>query len=773
MNRKDRRAAAKTNKHTASLGRRRPAAAGTMVMSPQFAEAARYYQAGRLQEAHRICQQILSADRNEINALQLDSIIALQTGRPDVAIQMLGIALTANEGIPALHGMMGEALQAVGQLDEATDSYRRAVTLAPNSAPIHANLGNAFLQRGMLEEAVAAYQRALGLDPRSAATHNNLGNALTQLGRFDEAIAAYGCALAADPTYATAHNNLGDVFRARHEFGRATECYRQALTIEPDYALAHCNLGIALTDQGSPDEAIVSLRRAISIAPTFVAAHVNLGNALRAVFTQARYEEALASYDRAVALKADSIEALSNRAEVLRELGRYEESARDYAQVLSIDPANDLARGGMLTIGVLTCAWDSYAENVRGVTESIVAAKHTIAPFIFLYISGSPTDQLRCAEAYVRSEHIRRSPLWTGERYSHPKIKVAYLSGDLYNHATAYLMAGLFEAHDRSRFETTAVSFGPDLHDEMTARLGTAFDRFLHIGSNGDRDVALLLKKLEIDIAVDLKGYTRGARPGVLAYRPAPIQVNFLGYPGTMAVDHIDYILADRVVIPEDQQMLFNEKVVYLPDSYQPNDAARRIGERTLARSEAGLPENGFVFCSFNNSGKITPQIFDIWIRLLRRVHGSVLWLLEDNVAAVQNLRHEAIRRDIAANRLIFAPRVKSEDHLARQRLADLMLDTLPYNAHTTASDALWAGVPIVTCAGSSFAGRVAASLLHAVGLPELVAGSLEEYEALALEFAEHQAALAAIKAKLATNRETYPSLILIASPETWNVPIS
>ncbi|MGH8723060.1 MAG: tetratricopeptide repeat protein, partial [Burkholderiales bacterium] len=339
-------------------------------------------------------------------------------------------------------------------------------------------------------------------------------------------------------------------------------------------------------------------------------------------------------------------------------------------------------------------------------------------------------EQRRCAELHVRSSTPAPSPpLWNGERYGHARIRVAYLSADFCEHATAYLMAGLFECHDRSGFETVAISYGPDDGSPMRARLARAFDRFVDARVLPDARIARLLRDMEIDIAVDLKGLTTDTRFGILAHRPAPVQVAYLGYPGTCGAGFIDYVLADRFVLPEAERRHWTEKVAYLPDCYQVNDAAQSIAARVPDRAAAGLPEAGFVFCSFNNSYKILPRLFDVWMRLLRAVPGSVLWLLEDNAIARLNLEREAASRGIDAARLVFAPRLPHAEHLARHRLADLFLDTLPVNAHTGASDALFAGLPLVTCAGKAFAGRVAGSLLHAVGLPELVVHALPEYE--------------------------------------------
>jgi predicted O-linked N-acetylglucosamine transferase (SPINDLY family) len=346
-------------------------------------------------------------------------------------------------------------------------------------------------------------------------------------------------------------------------------------------------------------------------------------------------------------------------------------------------------------------------------------------------------------------------PLWTGQTWRHDKLRIAYLSADFKSHATAFLMAELFERHDRSRFEVIAISFGVDDRTETRQRLVVAFDQFHDVRTKSDTEVAGLLCDLEVDIAIDLKGYTQDSRPEILAYRPAPIQVSYLGYPATMGAPFMDYIIADKIVAPFEHQPFFAEKIAQLPDSYQVNDTKRKIAARLLTRRELGLPEQSFVFCSFNNNWKIAPDVFDVWMRLLHRIEGGVLWLLGDNAGAERNLRNEAQRRGIDPSRLVFAGRLSPEEHLARHRLADLFLDTLPCNAHTTASDALWAGLPVLTCLGGAFAGRVAGSLLNAAGLPELIAANLDDYEALALKLACEPAQLAAIRTRLSAQRDT------------------
>jgi protein O-GlcNAc transferase len=372
--------------------------------------------------------------------------------------------------------------------------------------------------------------------------------------------------------------------------------------------------------------------------------------------------------------------------------------------------------------------------------------------------TGDPALQLECAKINIGFlVPVVPQPLWNGSMRRRDRLRIGYLSADFHRHATAFLIAELFERHDRSRFEVLGFSYGPDDESDMRARLVAAFDQFHVVHTVSDRDVAKLLNDLAVDIAVDLKGLTRDCRPGILAHRPAPIQVSYLGYPGTMGADFIDYVIADKVVLPFDQQPFWTEKIVHLPDSYQVNDSKRKIAAHTATRGDTGLPDQGFVFCCFNNTWKVTPPVFDVWMRLLKAVDNSVLWVLRDNIVAERNLRKEAALRGVDPLRLVFAESLPLEEHLARQRLAELFLDTLPVNAHTTASDALWAGLPVLTCYGQAFSGRVAASLLHAIGLPELVTHSLDEYEGVALRLARDPSQLEDLRNRLQNNQSTYP----------------
>jgi predicted O-linked N-acetylglucosamine transferase (SPINDLY family) len=726
-----------------------------MSLPDAIRQAVELHLGGRLAEAEGLYKAILTANPDHFDALHLLGVIRYQRGETAEALRLITAALAIKPDSAEALVNRGNALQALSRHEEALASYDRALATKPDYAEALNNRGNALQNLKRHGEALASYDRALAIKPDYAEALNNRGNALQDLKRHEEALRSYDRALAIKPDYAQALNNRGNALQELKRHEEALASYDRALAIMPDYADALYDRGNALKELKRHEEALASYDRALAIRPDHADALVNRGNTLQDL---RRHEEALASYDRALATKPDYAAALNNRGNALSALSRHEEAIKDLERALGLDPGYDYTAGYLVYSKLHCCVWDTFEAEAARLAADVQAGKRTAVPFALLAVSPSPADQLRCSQIFVRDRYPPSlSPVWRGERYRHDKIRVAYLSADLRDHAVAYLTAGLFELHDRSRFETIAMSFGPDSPGEMRTRLSAGFDRFIDVRQKNDHEVAAMLRDLEVDIAVDLMGFTTDSRTGIFALRPAPVQVNYLGYPGTMGADYIDYIVADRWVIPEEHQRYYTEKVVYLPDTYQVNDSKRRIAERTPSRDELGLPETGFVFCSFNNNYKITPFMFDIWMRLLRRVEGSVLWLLAGNAAVVRNLRREAEKRGVTPERLVFASRVRFEDYLAQYRVAGIFLDNLPYNAGTTASDALWAGLPVVTCAGSAFAGRMAGSLLNAVGLPDLVTRSLEDYEALALKLAKDEKALAEIKSRLTRNRETCP----------------
>jgi protein O-GlcNAc transferase len=608
--------------------------------------------------------------------------------------------------------------------------------------------------QGRLDRAIAHYEKAIALRPDYHEAHNNLGNAFHLLNQSEKAILRYENALQIKPDYAEAHWNLGTALRAVGRLDDAVASYEKAIAIRPNYHEAYNSLGNTLRALGRLDEALANYEKAGAIKPGYLEALVNQGNTLVAL---RREEAAISVYDRALVVRPNDADILAMRGDTLQRLHRDAEALACFDSALSGNPDHDLAFDGLAGLAILTCDWPRLASLRREVPARVANGRYFNA-FTFLAYSGDAKLQLACARRFIRHEVPVRPPqLWRGETWRNRKIRIVYVSCGFHMHPTAYLTAELIELHDRSRFEVLGISLGPDDRSDIRARLARAFDQFHDVRYKGDREVAALLNDLQIDIAVDRSGYIANARPGIFAARPAPIQVNYLGYPGTLGADFYDYILADATVLPFDRQPFYAEKIVHLPDSYQVNDSRRAVAAQTPTREEAGLPAEGFVFCCFNNSYKITPDVFDIWMRLLQRVEGSVLWLLRDREAAETNLRREAAARGIDPARLVFARRVPLEDHLARHRLADLFLDTLPYNAHTTASDALWMGLPVITCCGQSFAGRVAASLLRAIGMPDLVTPDLDEYERLALRIALEPSLSQELRERLRQNRLSQP----------------
>jgi protein O-GlcNAc transferase len=579
------------------------------------------------------------------------------------------------------------------------------------------------------------------------------GLALHRRGAVGEAAARYAEVLRADPANADALYYLALISCQHGRFEEGAELARKSLASDPKQARSHVILGRALHALELHDDALTSFDRAIAQAPELAPAHANRADVLSKI---GRNAEALDSYDRALALAPDSVADWMNRGVALIALNRHDEAVISFDRGFALSPdfaqADDF-RAPLLLSKLRICDWTNLPAETEQLLAMVGAGKPLSVPYAIVFIPASPAEQLLCARRYVEQQPTH-PPLWQGEVYAHDRIRVAYLSADFNEHPTAYLTAGLFEQHDRSRFEIAALSFGQNDNSPPRRRLEAAFEHFVDVRDNSDQEIAALMRRSEIDIAVDLMGFTKDNRLGVLARRAAPIQVNYLGYPGTTGAPYMDYILADATIIPEDHEAFFAESVVRIPGTYQINDNRRAIGQHAPTRGECGLPQNAFVFCCFNNPQKIMPDIFDVWMRLLRASEGSVLWLIADNATAAANLRLQAEKRGVAPERLIFAPKASVTDHLARLRLADLCLDTLPCNAHTTTSDALWAGLPVLTCLGETFAGRVAASLLKAIGLDALITHSFAQYEALALRLSRDPAYLAALKDTLIHNRD-------------------
>ena len=552
-----------------------------------------------------------------------------------------------------------------------------------------------FHQRGQLADAEPLYRQILRIKPQHVEARHYFGILRFQQGRADEALDLIAGALAAKPDYAEAHYNRGNILAALGRFEDALASFTDAVVLQPDYAEAHHNHGNALLKLRRMEEAAASYERALALQPRYGEAWNGLGTALKEL---KRHADALECYDRVLALVPDQPNALYNRGNALKEIKRYDESLASYEKARRLDPNHPDKFGG-LDAALAVCDFERTEAMAAGLNAELAAGKASVTPFTLVGFCDDPALHLQAARNFVADRMPARPvPLWAGEVYRHDRIRLAYLSSDLQTHATAFLMAELLELHDRARFEVHAFSYGRDDGSDMRRRIAKACSTFHDVQRDSDAAIAQKLREHEIDIAVDLKGFTQDSRPEILAYRPAPVQVGYLGYPGTIGADFLDYILADATVAPFEHAPFYAEKIVQLPDCYQVNDRKRAVSASTPTRSDAGLPDVGFVFCCFNNNYKIRKPVFDIWMRLLATAPGSVLWLIRDNDGAARNLRNEAQARGIDPARLVFAGRATLADHLARHRLADLFLDTLPYNAHTTGSDALWMGVPVVSC---------------------------------------------------------------------------
>lgn len=598
-------------------------------------------------------------------------------------------------------------------------------------------------QAGRLGDAERLYREALAADGDHIHALHMLGVLAYQLGKSDIAIGLMGRSLAIDPKQPACHYNFGVALQALRREEEAIRAYGAAIRLAPNYAEAHSNLGTALQNLGRLDEAAREYAIAVRLKPDYPDAQNNFGSALARL---GRQEEALAAYETAIRLKPDYAQAYANAGLALQSLGRFAEAADRYGAAARLKPNHAEAIAQQLYCLRQICDW----RETGRLEQELLAQTDKYSPFMALIIDSSPAQQLAAARIWAE-QHASIAPLPKAARPAGAKIRLGYLSVDFCHHAVAQLIVDLIERHDRERFDIIGYSYGPDDGSPLRQRLVEGFDRFVDIRPLSNLEAAQLIRRDGIDILIDLTGYTANARTEILAYRPAPVQVNFLGYPGTMGAGFIDWIIADPICIPPEDDAFFSEKIIRL-DCYQPNDSRRQIAE-TPSRAACGLPEQGVVYCCFNNGFKITPTIFALWMRVLGNVPGSVLWLLDSNQAAKDNLRREASSAGIAAERLIFAPRLSLPEHLARHRLADLFLDTLPYNAHTTCSDALWMGLPVLTRKGRTFASRVAASLLTAVGLEEMAASSLADYEALASD----PARFPAIRAKLTANLATAP----------------
>ena len=754
-----------------------------------FEQGLAAHQRGQFAQAKAAYDKVLKNQPKHFDSLHLIGVIALQTKSPALAEDLIRRAIELNPNSASAYSNLGMALTELKRLDAALESYDKAIALKPDYADAFYNRGNVLQELKRLEDALASYDKAIAHKPDRAEAFYNRGITLQEIKRLDDALASYDKAIMLKPNYAEAFNNRGAVLQELERLDDALASYDKAIFLKPDHAEAFNNRGNALKELKRLDDALASYDKAIALKHDYAEAFVSRGNALKELkrldyalasydkaialkhdYAEAfnnrgavlqelkRLDDALASYDKAIALKHDYAEAFNNRGNALKELKRLDDALASYDKAIYLKSDYEFLYGNILHTKMYLCDWSDVRRILNEIESSIELGRKIATPFSILGLIDRSKLHMDASRIYINDKHKTYSNSFgIKSKTSCERIRIGYFSADFHNHATSFLMAELFEEHDAHKFELYGFSFGPEKQDDMRNRVSRAFDHFIDVNNKSDHEIAQLSRDIGIDIAVDLKGFTQDYRMGIFAEYAAPIQVSYLGYPGTLAAPYFDYLVADKILIPPESQQYYSEKIIYMPHSYQANDSKRAISSKLFTKKHLGLPESGFVFCCFNNNYKILPETFDVWMRLLKKVSGSVLWLLEDNPTAAKNLRKEAGVRGVDPARLVFAPRMKLDEHLARHRYADLFLDTLPYNAHTTASDALWAGLPVLTQMGQSFAARVAASLLNAMDLPELITKTQEEYESRAIELANDPLQLAQIKKKLEQNRETSP----------------
>jgi predicted O-linked N-acetylglucosamine transferase (SPINDLY family) len=647
-------------------------------------------------------------------------------------------------------------LHRAGRLDDAAAIYQQLLTDNPGHANAAHLLGLVRFRNKDFDSAIRLIQEAVEREPDNPIYHANLGNVLKDAGRLPDAIAAYRHALELNPAYAEIHNNLGYVLQVTGMIEEGIGHYRRAITLRPENHRAHYNLGNALFLIGRSEEAIAAFRDAARLNPEFAGTWDHLGTVLQRL---GRHTEAEACFRRWIQIDSDSADALHALALELQQQGRIDEAFDYYQRAIALRPDFLPAVASALWLAQRLCDWTATAAYSELVLRRAAEQPEGPSPFQLFSLPGANRALLLAAArshaATIAPKQRMRQDI---ARFGRPsRMRLGYLSSDFHGHPIAYLTAEVFELHDRDRFEVFLFSYGPDDGSAIRQRLKTGCDHFIDIAPFSDEAVAQRIYDERIQVLVDLKGYTADDRPHIAAFLPAPIQVNWLGFPGSMGADWIDYLIADPYVVPQEHEADYAEKVVRLPHCYQPNDRKRPSGVAGLPRSACGLSETDFVFCCFNQSYKIEPGLFAIWMRLLSGVPNSVLWLLEENRWAKDNLRREAVRHGVSPERLVFAPVRPLAEHLARYALADLVLDTFPYTSHTTGSDALWAGCPMLTMLGETFASRVAASLLLNVGLRQLIASSFAEYEALALDLAHDRPRLEALRRHLRAQRDAAP----------------
>lgn len=733
---------------------------------------------GNLPEALRSYLKLLKIEpKNASHSISLTKIL-IKLARSEEALQAINKSIKLNPKNSELIGLKANLLVNKGDFDQALTCYEDQMKIDPqdeknyfNAAVVNAilnnleqsiygfkraieinkdffdaylGLGNVYYSKGLMPESLDFLNKAIQLNPLSSICYNNRSLVYSALGNNEFAQTDLVQALELNNSYPEAYYNLGNMLYMSEEIESATDCFSKAILLKPDYLDAKLNKATALSDLNKIEDALELISKVIDENKKEDRAY-----AARAVFFGKihQFSRALEDINHAVSLNPHNSAYHGNKAIILKNLKLFDEAIQSYKQVISLDEKQAYSRGEILSLKMRLCDWSNYQEELDSIKQMVGADIEAIQPLSFLSISDDLDLQLQCSSIFA-IKYLKPSGLVVNfkKKLENEAINIGYFSADLHSHATMHLFAEILEKHNRKKFKVFGFSFGPPYEDQWRERAKNSCDEFIDVRSLSDLEIAKLAREKEIDIAIDLKGFTEDCRPSSFAYRLAPIQVNYLGYPGTMAAPFMDYIIGDKILIDDESKKYYQEKIIYLPRSYQPNCSEREISATHISRRQFNIPEDAVVFCCFNSNHKITPQIFDVWMAILRKVDHSILWLYASNDTAKNNLLNEARKRNIEESRIIFAKTVDVEDHLSRLRHADIFLDTFPYNAHTTASDALRMGLPIITLKGNSFVSRVAASLLSSIGMDQLIASSLEDYISLAIHLASDKNKLTELK---------------------------
>ena len=694
-------------------------------INPNFAEVHNnlgntYKELGKLEEAISCYELAINSDAVYPVYFNNLGIVLTELKQFDRATLTFQSSLDINPDYPDTHNYLGNLLKEQGRFDEASGRYKKALSIDPNNFDAHNNLGNTQRELDLVDDAIRSYENAIEINQFFPEAHNNLGSILKEIKRYDDALNNYQKAIQLNPNYVECLNNFGVIFFELGESDKALEYYQKALEINPDYAYTWGNIGIVYFNKFDIVNSIKFYKKAISLDPLMIEAHLNLG----------------------ICFKIK---------------GEFNDALNSYASAISINPDADFLLGSTLNTMMLLCSWAEVIDRTNEIKNKIDNSELVMLPFEFMALTDDPLRLKKITQIYAEKNYPRLDTLPKLEIYpAHKRIKLGYFSADFRSHPVTTLTAQLYEMHDRKRFEVHAFSFGRNTNDDMNLRIRKGVDYYHDVVDSSDKDIALLSRSLEIDIAIDLGGFTEGCRTKIFAMSAAPIQLSYIGYLGTLGTDYYDYLIADEIIIPKENQKHYSEKIIYLP-SFQVNDSIKPKIKNQIKRKDFGLPDKNFIFCCFNNTFKITPNVFNSWSRILSKVDDSLLMIFVENPSSRSNLLTEMQKRGVKADRLIFADKLSRIEFLERNTVVDLFLDTFPYNAATTASDSLRMGLPVLTLSGSSFASRVGASLLTAVGMPELITNDQDDYESVAVDLASNPNKMNSIKKKLARNLENAP----------------